>query len=181
MLRIFKVLAFVACLSVFAFNAAPAAAEQSIGVVDVQALLTQSKAGQNIQKQLDTRKEKFLSEIGKEEAALRDEEKKLAGERDSLSKDDFTKKAKAFEEKLNASRQKAQTRKKALEDGANGALIKLRDQIVKIVEEVAASKGYGLVITTQTVVAGGKAFDITEESLKKLNDAVSEIPLDVKE
>src|SRR4051812_26939328 len=114
--KIFGLIALVLLLSLPL--TARAADPVSIGVVDLQKLLTESAAGKDIQSQMETHKTKFLSEIGAQEQKLREDEKTLTDQRASLPADDFAKKAKDFEEKLNDTRRKAQDRKKALEEAA---------------------------------------------------------------
>ena len=152
--------------------ASMAADPTAVAVVDVQKLLKDSKAGVNIQQQLETHKTKFLAEIAQQEQKLRDDEKALSGQRSSLPAEEFAKKAKAFESELTESRRVAQERKKALEDAASKSIGKLRDEILKIVQQISDEKGYSLVINS-------KGMDITDETLARLDKAVSEIALEI--
>lgn len=159
--------------------ASMAADPTAVAVVDVQKLLKDSKAGVNIQQQLETHKTKFLAEIAQQEQKLRDDEKALSGQRSSLPAEEFAKKAKAFESELTESRRVAQERKKALEDAASKSIGKLRDEILKIVQQISDEKGYSLVINSQNVVINSKGMDITDETLARLDKAVSEIALEI--
>jgi Skp family chaperone for outer membrane proteins len=154
------------------------AAPVSVAIVDVQQLLTESKAGKNIQDQLEKRKAAFLTEINKQEQTLREDQKKLTDQRTSLSAEEFSKKAEEFETKLNSTRSTAQEQKKALEDSAVKALGTLRDEIIKITKAVSTEKGYNLVVTRQSVVLSDSGFDITAEVMEKLNTDISQIALD---
>lgn len=156
-----------------------AADSTAVAVVDVQKLLKDSKAGINIQQQLETHKTKFLAEIAQQEQKLRDDEKALSGQRGSLPVEEFAKKAREFESELTESRRLAQERKRALEDAAAKSIGKLRDEIVKIVQQISDEKGYSLVINRQNVVISSKGMDITDETLARLDKAVSQIALEI--
>jgi outer membrane protein len=163
------------CIPVASMAADPTA----VAVVDVQKLLKDSKAGVNIQQQLETHKTKFLAEIAQQEQKLREDEKALSGQRSSLPAEEFAKKAKTFESELTESRRIAQERKKALEDAAAKSIGKLRDEILKVVQQISDEKGYSLVINSQNVVINSKGMDITDETLARLDKAVSEIALEI--
>ncbi len=160
---------------------AMAYAATSVAVLDVQALLTESQAAKSIEKQADERKDKFLAELSKQEQELRDTEKKLSEERASLSKEEFAKTAKEFEEKLMATRQMAQSTKKIYDEATAKALKQLRDKIYEIAQSIASEKGYNLVISKQSVIVGAQDMDITEESMKRLNESISSVTLDIKD
>jgi Skp family chaperone for outer membrane proteins len=150
----------------------------SVAVIDIQQLLTESKAGKNIQDQLEKKKAAFLTIIGQEESKLREDEKTLSDQRASLSKEDFAKKANEFETKLNDTRRSAQDQKKALEESAVKALATLRDEIIAITKAISTEKGYSLIIAKQSVVLSDASYDITNEVMDRLNKKISEIPLE---
>ncbi len=170
------VLAFAICFLALPVVAA-AAESPTIAVVDMQQLMNESKAGKNIQEQLEARKKAFLSELSAQEQKLREDEKMLSEQRASLSQEEFAKKAKAFEEKLAQTRSKAQGDKRALEEQAAKALGKLRAEIHTIVQRISDEKGYGLIVSRQAVVISSKELDITSEALESLNKNISEITL----
>lgn len=152
----------------------------SIAIVDVRLLLSESKAAQSIQKQIKKQRDAFVSDLADEEKDLRGEEKELIEKQSSLSPEDFAKKRKEFEEKLLETRRKAQTRKRDLEVAAAKATEKLRNEIADIVQDIADERGYNLVISAQDVLIGADSLNITDETMKALNKAVSSISLDVK-
>lgn len=157
-----------------------ALAETSIAVVDVQALLTKSSAARSLEKQVSAQKEKFLEEVTAQEAVLREAEKKLTAERATLSKEAFTARAREFEEKLYNTRKATQNRKAALDAASGSAMDKLRGEIYEVVKDIAAARGYNLVITKQNVIIGEQSIDITDEVMKRLNAEITDIKLEVK-
>ncbi len=155
-------------------------AETNIAVVDVQRLLNESKAAKSIQKQLNTHKESFQSEFSVREKKLRETELKLSEGREKLSVEAFGKQKTAFEENLMETRQLAQKRRRELETAANEALISLRQEIVKIVADMADKEKYDLIMTKQNIILAAKAMDVTDVVMKKLNSKITKIDLKIQ-
>lgn len=155
------------------------AAESSIAVVDVVRILSQSKAAISVQKQRETLRQEFLDEISKTEQALSREERDLTRTAAQMPQEQYEKRRLAYEEKLVDTRKFAQSRKHALEDASNRAMNHLRDQLYLVVQEIANERGYSLVISNQNVIAGEKSLDITEETLRRLDRRVEDIPLNL--
>lgn len=155
------------------------AADVSIAVVDVQSLLTQSKAAKSIQKQVKAEREKFLSKLSKEEEVLRAMEKELVEKGKDLTTEQITEKKKAFEEKFAQTQKTAQQGKSKIEKGVVDAMAKLNQEAFAAVESIAEAQGYNLILAKQHVVASDKAIDITDASMEKLNEAVSDIALKI--
>lgn len=178
MKHMIKTTALVALVLAFLTHGALAAAPVSIGIVDIQALLAKSKAGISLQQQIETKKNEFLNQIADQEKKLRDEEKTLAAQKTNPPTDDFIKKAKAFEAKLNDSRKSAQDKKKSIETAAGKSLDKLRTQILSVVADIAKEKGFTVVINRVDVIYGDDSLNVTDEALAKLDKALPSITLD---
>lgn len=154
-------------------------AETSIAVVDVQRLLTESKAAQSIYTQRQANREAFLNKISHQEQLLRDEEKELVAAQKKLSAEEFGKKRQSYEKNILEARRMAQTHKRKIEEASKKAMDTLREQLYLTVQSIADEKGYDLVISSRDVIAGAKSLDITEETLQRMNKNVSDIKLDI--
>ncbi len=168
---------FVAC-SISSF---PVLAASSIGVVDVFYVLDNAVAAKNIEQQRTDLRGTFLKDISDAEQKLRKEEKTLGEQRKTLKPEDFAIKRRAYETALLETRKKAQDKKRILEESYNAAMNQLRDQLTVIVQQIANEKGYELVISNKNVITGEKSLDITQETLKRLNESISQIPLKLHE
>lgn len=159
----------------------PAMAQTSIAVVNVQQLLSESKAAKSIQEQVQQHREKFLEELSKQEQTLRDMEKELVEDSKTMNPEDLAAKRQKFEEQFAETRQLVQKRKTELDIAVAKAMGELRDRLFQVVQNIASDKGYDLVISNQNVVVGTKSIDISEESMEALNEAVSKITLEMQE
>lgn len=156
----------------------PAFAQTSIAVVDVQRLLTASKAARSIETQLQVHNEEILGVLSREEKKLREMEKALNDEKGKIDKDAFAEKLKAYESKFSETRRMAQDRKMAIDSVSANATAALREKLYQVVETIAAEQGFDLVITKQNVVVGAQSIDITDEAMKRLNTALPDVKLD---
>lgn len=178
-MRISHTVRFVA-LSLFmlaGISTASAAEGIKVATVDVQQLISESKAGKSIQKQLVAEREAIQAEAAKLDQSLQTEQKSLIDQRAKLSQEDFSNKQIEFEKNLLEARSKLQNRGRALDKAANDSFNELRKQITEIVYEMATAQNIDLVLTRQNVVAAAKSIDVTTEVLKALDKKTPEMKL----
>lgn len=166
-------------IAVLLCAAAPARAGQSIAVIDVDALISESAAGISLQEQLKNKREEFQKEFSKREAELGEKEKTLAAKKNEMSPEELAKARQAFEADLLETRKLFQKRRSALDKGLSSAMKSLRGEIAKATAAVAEEKGYEAVLLRESVVIVEKDLDITKLVLEKLNATVKTIPVTV--
>lgn len=157
-----------------------ASAQQSMAIVDVQMLLTESTAAKNIQKQLQEKRDALQKEFAQYEEKLRTNEKALAGEKSKLDEAAFKAKRDEFEKSLLETQGLVQKKKRDLEQAVLDSTAVLREALLKIVAAIADEKKYDVVLTRQNVVLADKSLDITSQVLEKLNATLTEVPLKAK-
>lgn len=182
MRSMFKVLAVV-CVMMVAMPAARAAEEHknlSIAVVDIQALLRDSKAAQSIESQLATIRKNFQAEVEAEEKKLRDQEKAILAEKDKLKEEELKAKAQAFQKDVQASQKKVQDKKAKLDKALATAIGKLRTEIVKDVAEIGEKNNLDMVLARTDVVIVSKELDITSQVLERINKELPSVSVVVE-
>lgn len=157
-----------------------ASTSQTIAVVDVDRLLSDSKAGKSIQDQHSKKRETFKKEFSKLEEKLIAAEKQLVKDKDSLSPEEFIKKRQGFEKEFQETRRLFQKRRNALEKGLADAFQMLRKIIIQTTADVSDEHKLDIVVTRKSVVIVDKKMDITDEVLKRMNKKISTIPLKVE-
>lgn len=155
------------------------AGQGKIAVVDVQKILTESKAAKDVQKQLDTQRDSFKQEMSKHEQELRDMEKKIADEQSKASSEDLSKKKQEFEAKVLDARKLVQKRRQSLEQAAAGAILSIRKEIAKVAADISKKQDYALVLTRQDVVLVKEELDITDEVMKGVDKNLPKLSLNV--
>tara|TARA_X000001036_G_scaffold286201_1_gene265884 strand:+ start:2957 stop:3565 length:609 start_codon:yes stop_codon:yes gene_type:complete len=155
-----------------------AAANTTIGIVNTAQVLTESKAAKSLFKQRETLQKSFLLEVSDKEQGLRDREKALISERDSISKDAFNKKKESYEKDLLETGKKVREKKQKLEQAYAKAIAKIKAEMTKATAAVADEKALQLVLTNQNVIIGAKELDITDEVMKRLDKNLPDLKIE---
>jgi outer membrane protein len=146
-----------------------------VEVVDVQRILDESLAAKSVQKQLDTQRSKFQSEIEKEENELSQAEKDLAKARDQLTPDIYSDREQQLRQRFAAEEQHVQARRKVLDEAFSDSMNAVRTNLLDIVSSVAHEHGANLVLIKQQVLWTDKALDVTDEVLNRLNQRLPQV------
>lgn len=161
--------------------ASPALAQTAIAVVDLQKIMTDAKVAQSVQTQVQTYRDKFQAEVTKMEEDLREAQKTLSAPDNGLTAEQLNTQKQDFERNLANTRNVVEKKKRALDEGFNAAMEKLRADIIKVVAAISDEKGYQLVLTRENVVLVEKSIDITEDVMARLDSQAQEIKVEVKE
>jgi len=175
--HLFGALVFVS--AVLSFQAL-AYAQVSIAVVDVEKVLNEADAAKTLNKQRADAREMFLSDLTKKEKAFREEGQALFEKRKELGDEEFAKQQRAYQEKLAKMSKITQQNRRAFEQASNVALEKLKDELANVVRAIAKEEKYSLVISNRNVIAGENGLDITDKTIKEMNDKKIKIPFEVK-
>lgn len=174
------IVAVVVLLACFSLSVEARAEAPTIAIVDVEKVLTESKASKSLQAQLQTKKESFQKEFSLKEKQLRETETALLAEREKITAEEFAKKRKAYEERIMETRKLFQKSRNSLDQGVAKAMVELRKNIVEATAKIADEKGYDVVLTRESVLIAEKNLDITADVLKALDARISNIPLNVE-
>lgn len=172
-------IAVMACLLLSLGFSHQAKAEISIAVVDVQKIMTESKAAVSIQQQVQQQREKLQTEFSGYEQKLRDNEKNLLEERNDMTPEEFKAKRDEFQKNLQETGALVQDKKRALEEGLVKATSKLRGEVLQIVANMADERNYDIVMSRQNIVLVTKSLDITEEVMAAINAKITNISLEL--
>lgn len=167
-----QVMGHVGCLVVaatFLFSGHALAAESKIGVIDMKKVLSTSTSGQRAQTLIEEKMKTFQGALKKDENELvamqKEMEKKGSAWTDAVKQE----KAKAFQKKRGELAEKQenanQELKKLREDNVNPILKKLEE----IVEKIAKSEGYTIVLPRNVVLYTSDATDISDKITAELN------------
>jgi outer membrane protein len=151
---------------------APAATPQNLTVmvVDVQALLQNSKAAKMVRSQIEQKRGEYTKDISHQEEALRTERDALQRQQASLSPDALNQKGREFQQKVNDLERNVQGKRQALEKSNGDALSKIQEVMLKIIADIAKQRKANLVFQRADLVLFDQAFDVTDEVLQKLDE-----------
>lgn len=149
--------------------ASPAFAETTIGVVNIQQIMQQSKAANSVRTQLKEKQKAFQADLDSKEKAFYAEKDTLSKEAKTTEKVEFEKKLKAFSDKTIGEQRDIQTKKMKIEKAFADGLAQIQTNVMTIVKEVAAEKKLNVVMNGGQLLYADSALDITAEVQKRLD------------
>jgi outer membrane protein len=139
-------------------------------VVDVQALLQNSKAAKMVRGQIEQKRNEYTKEISHQEEVLRAERDALQRQQASLSPEALNQKGREFQQKVNDLERNVQGKRQALEKSNGDALQKIQEEMLKIIADIAKQRKANLVFQRTDLVLFDQSFDVTDEVLQKLDE-----------
>ena len=147
-------------------------------VVDVQALLQNSKAAKMVRGQIEQKRNEYTKEISHQEETLRAERDALQRQQASLSPDALNQKGSEFQQKVNDLERNVQGKRQALEKSNGDALSKIQEEMLKIIADIAKQRKANLVFQRTDLVLFDQSFDVTDEVLQKLDEQMPALTVD---
>ncbi len=148
----------------------PAGQNLNIMVVDVQALLQNSKAAKMVRSQIEQKRTEYTKEISHEEEALRAQRDALQRQQNSLTPEALSKKGREFQQRVSDLDRNVQGKRQALEKSNNEALSKIQQEMLKIIADIAKQRKANLVFQRTDLVLFDRGFDVTDEVMQKLDE-----------
>lgn len=172
---------FAALMAVTPARAEDTAAKPlKIAVVDIQALLKDSKAAKEIESQLSGIRKSFQAEVDAEEKSLRAKEKDIMDKKASMKEEELKAKVSEFQKDVATSQKKVQDKKAKLDKAVATAVGTLRSEIVKDVAEIGDKQNLDLVLARTDVVIVSKTLDITQQVLSRLDADLPSVKVTVE-
>jgi outer membrane protein len=147
-------------------------------VVDVQALLQNSKAAKMVRGQIEQKRNEYTKEISQHEEALRAERDAIQRQQASLSADALNQKGREFQQKVNDLERNVQGKRQALEKSNGDALSKIQEEMLKIIADIAKQRKANLVLQRSDIILFDQSFDVTDEVLQKLDEQMPTLTVD---
>jgi len=148
----------------------PSAQNITVMVVDVQALLQNSKAAKMVRGQIEQKRNEYTKDISHQEESLRAERDALQRQQASLSPEQLNQKGREFQQKVNDLERNVQGKRQALEKSNGDALQKIQEQMLKIIADIAKQRKANLVFQRADLVLFDQSFDVTDEVMQKLDE-----------
>jgi outer membrane protein len=142
----------------------------TIMVVDVQALLQNSKSAKMVRQQIEQKRAEYAKEISHQEETLRQERDALQRQQSTLSADALNQKGREFQQKVNDLDRNVQGKRQSLERSNAEALEKIQEVMLKIITDIAKDRKANLVFQRSELVLFDQNFDVTDEVLQKLDE-----------
>ncbi|MEO1311602.1 MAG: OmpH family outer membrane protein [Pseudomonadota bacterium] len=156
----------------------PAAQSPVIVVVNQQAVLTQSKAGQSVAAQIEKLGETVQAELTAEAEKIRAEGERLQQQRELLAEDAFAEQVRAFQVRQQGLAQLREKKLRELQIAEQQALGKIGEAMRPILEEIVNTRGATIMLDRAQVMFAVQETDITAEVLTKLNENLATVAVE---
>ena len=147
----------------------------SIAIVDLNLILSDSKAAKAATKDFEKIQKDTESEIVESDKLMLEERNKLIEQQSVIAPEAFEVKAQDYEKKLQNYQVEKQNKLRNLE----GVLQKARNEILEnvkpILEEISKELGVTVILEKNSVLLSATNMDITDEVIKKLNKELPKI------
>ncbi len=149
--------------------------DTSVGVIDLNYILSEAKAAQKAAEDIDEIAEKIQKELAVSDQSLIDEQNKLIESQAIMAPNVFEEKRIEYEKKVqnyNIQRQeKILSIDQLIADSRNEILNSLKP----LLENISNEKGITILLEKNSVLLNAESMDITEEALKMLNRELPQI------
>ena len=168
---------FLSIFTLFIFFLSPVNSEQKIVFVDMDKVISASKPGSSIFKQLKNINDKNLTFLKNEEAKFKEKEKKLITQKNIISEKEFKTKVNALKSEVNIYNK---NRKKMIGD-FNKLKVdntnKLLKQINPILTKFSNENKIAIILQKKDLIIGKTELDITNEIIKIVNSEIKEFKI----
>jgi|TARA_B110000902_G_scaffold43433_1_gene47745 outer membrane protein len=164
-------------LFIFLFFINPVVSEQKIAFINMDKVMSKSKSGISILKQLTDLKNKNTKFLKKEEKKFKEKETKLISQKNILSEADFKKKIDELKAEI---KNYNQNRNKIIED-FNKLKVDNTNNLLKLINPIlikfSNDKEISIILQKKDLVVAKTELDITEEIIKIINAEVKEFKI----
>jgi Skp family chaperone for outer membrane proteins len=180
MIKINNIYTFSILILILTFNSINLFANEnypntSIAIVDLNLILSESKAAKDATKQFEIIQKNTEEEIIKSDKEMLEERNKLVEQQSVIAPEAFELKAKDYEKKLQNYQSEKQNKLRSLE----GVLQKARNDILEnvkpILEKLSKELGVTVILEKNSVLLSATNMDITDDVIKKLNKELPKI------
>lgn len=154
-----------------------AADSSKIGVVNIDKVRLDTKAGKSIAQQVESLQNKFKEKVDKLQLDLDSKKTELDKQRAILSKEAFAKKETEFNNSLNESRKNIQKEAGELEQMQQPALDAFDKVALEVVTSISKENNYTQILPSAVIIYTDPANDITSQVIAGIDKKIQNIPV----
>ena len=147
----------------------------SIAIVDLNLILSDSKAAKDATKQFETIQKDTEDEIIASDKKMLEERNKLIEQQSVIAPEAFELKAKDYETKLQSYQVEKQNKLRKLESVLQNARNEILEKVKPILEELSQELGVTVILEKNSVLLSATNMDITGDVIKRLNKELPKI------
>ena len=170
---IYKFFFLFIVLNFFSFSYA----EDKVAYIDMDFILSQSNASKSLFKQLNDIERTNYIDFESEEKKFKNEENRILGSKNILSKNEYNKKVNIFKKDLINYQNKKKTIINELNKNKNNEIIRYIKLISPIINEFMEKNSIGILIEKKNIFIAKSNYDITENVLEIINKQIKDFKI----
>lgn len=143
-----------------------------IVIIDMQKILRESTAVNELQDRIESQRRAYQEELRQREEELRENEQKLVRERSNLDAETFARRRQELEQTVSSAQRDIQQNRQRLDRAFSDGMRQVQVRVIQIADQIADERGANLVLEKSTVLLSHPDYEITEETLKRLNSSL---------
>jgi Skp family chaperone for outer membrane proteins len=157
------------------------ATSPTIGLVDIQRVVTESSAGKSMITQLDGERRKLRDQATKLQDEINTSENEVKRQRSILQQEALNELVQGLQRKAADAQRIMQERQEAVAKAQNDAGTVILDNMRDVVQQFAAERHIGLVLRKEVVITvSDKNMDITDDVIQRLNVKLPSVTVTVE-
>ena len=153
----------------------------SIGVLDLNRVLLDSKAAKSAAEEIDKIAKVIENELIDSDENMVKEQNKLIESQSIMAPEAFELKRKEYEEKVKNYNIERQKKLISIEDLIESSRNEILNELKPILEEISENKGITVILEKGTILLNAETMDITDEVIKTLNKELPKIEVSLEE
>ena len=164
-------------LCIFIFFSNNLSAANTLAVIDLQKVLSNSSAAKYILDSLNAKMAEYQNEIDKSSKDLQAKHNSLSKQSSVLSEDVLKEKQEEIFKQLKLLESDVAQKKKKLQTAYTKTLSVVEKKMIKIVSDLGEKKAYNVIFTKENLIFHQNIDDISEEVITMLNNQLPKVEL----
>ena len=153
----------------------------SIGIIDINKVLTESKAAVDAAKQIEKIQKKSEEESKNEDELLINEREKLIEQQTVMAPEAFEVKVADFEKKVQSYQIERQEKLRKLDQMVQKARAQILEEVKPIIKDYSDQLGITVILEKNAVIMSADDMDMTDQVIKILNKNLPEIKVKLED
>ena len=153
----------------------------SIGIIDINRVLTESKAAKDATKQIEKIQKKSEEDSKKEDELIIQEREKLIEQQSVMAPEAFEVKVADFEKKVQTYQIERQEKLRKLDQMVQEARASILDEVKPIINDYANELGITVILEKNAVIMSADDMDMTEQVIEILNKSLPKIKVKLED
>lgn len=172
---------FLALLFLSSVSFADQYPNTSIGIIDINKVLTESKAAVDASKQIEKIQKKSEEESKKEDELIIKEREKLIEQQSVMAPEAFEVKVAEFEKKVQSYQIERQEKLRKLDQMVQKARAQILEEVKPIINDYAGELGITVILEKNAVIMSADDMDMTDQVIKILNKNLPKIEVKLED